>query len=176
MADLKEMTLGRRIQALRKQQGLTQDALGELMGVSAQAVSKWENDQSCPDIMTLPQLARVLEVSVDLLLTGTERAAAPAAPAKRPEELIIRIAIEEDTGTRVCVNLPFIVFRHAAMHGMLSVTYNPTDGADEVDFNATAQRLKQLDFKTIAQMIESGVTGKILDLNEDGDRLTVWTE
>ncbi|MBP3636094.1 MAG: helix-turn-helix transcriptional regulator [Clostridia bacterium] len=42
------MSLGRRIQTLRKQQGLTQDALAEIMGISPQAVSKWENSQSCP--------------------------------------------------------------------------------------------------------------------------------
>ncbi len=43
-------TLGRRIAAHRRELGLTQDALAERLGVTAQAVSKWENDQSCPDI------------------------------------------------------------------------------------------------------------------------------
>ena len=52
MTDLHALSLGRRIQALRKEQGLTQDALAERMGVTPQAVSKWENDLSCPDPQT----------------------------------------------------------------------------------------------------------------------------
>ena len=63
-----EETLGKRIVAHRKRLGLTQDRLAELVGVTAQAVSKWENDQSCPDITMLPKLAEVFGVSTDELL------------------------------------------------------------------------------------------------------------
>ena len=52
----------------RKKLGLTQDKLAELLGVTAQAVSKWENDQSCPDITMLPQLADIFSISIDALL------------------------------------------------------------------------------------------------------------
>ena len=61
-------TLGKRIAALRKEKGLTQEQLAEKVGVSAQAVSKWENDVSCPDITLLPLLADLFDVSVDELL------------------------------------------------------------------------------------------------------------
>jgi len=61
-------TLGKRIAALRKSKGLTQEQLAEKVGVSAQAVSKWENDVSCPDITLLPLLADLFDVSVDELL------------------------------------------------------------------------------------------------------------
>ena len=67
-----EDTLGKRIVANRKRLGLTQDALAELLGVTAQAVSKWENDQSCPDIATLPRLAEIFGISTDELL-GMEK-------------------------------------------------------------------------------------------------------
>lgn len=63
-----EETLGKRICAKRKGLGLTQDALAEQLGVTAQAVSKWENDQSCPDITMLPKLAEVFGISTDALL------------------------------------------------------------------------------------------------------------
>lgn len=63
-----EETLGKRIAAHRKRLGLTQDALAEQLGVTAQAVSKWENDQSCPDITMLPKLAAIFSVSTDELL------------------------------------------------------------------------------------------------------------
>ena len=63
-----EDTLGKRIAANRKRLGLTQDALAEKLGVTAQAVSKWENDQSCPDITTLPRLAEIFGTTTDALL------------------------------------------------------------------------------------------------------------
>ena len=63
-----QMTLGRRIAMLRKNQGWTQEQLGEKVGVSAQAVSKWENDLACPDISTLPVLADLFGITTDELL------------------------------------------------------------------------------------------------------------
>lgn len=62
------MTLGKRIATLRKNQGWTQEQLGEKVGVSAQAVSKWENDLACPDITTLPLLADLFGITTDELL------------------------------------------------------------------------------------------------------------
>ena len=73
-------TLGKRIVANRKRLGLTQDQLAEKLGVTAQAVSKWENDQSCPDITMLPKLADLFGVSTDQLL-GRE----PEAPVHEAE-------------------------------------------------------------------------------------------
>ena len=63
-----EQTLGKRIMSHRKRLGLTQDQLAEKLGVTAQAVSKWENDQSCPDITMLPKLAAIFGITADALL------------------------------------------------------------------------------------------------------------
>lgn len=63
-----EATLGKRIAAFRKKMGLTQDQLAEKLGLTAQAVSKWENDLSCPDITVLPKLADIFSVTTDTLL------------------------------------------------------------------------------------------------------------
>ena len=63
-----EETLGKRIVQHRKDMGLTQDQLAERLGVTAQAVSKWENDQSCPDINMLPKLAELFGTTTDALL------------------------------------------------------------------------------------------------------------
>ena len=63
-----EQTLGKRIAEHRKRLGLTQDALAEKLGITAQAVSKWENDLSCPDITMLPRLAEIFGISTDALL------------------------------------------------------------------------------------------------------------
>ena len=66
-----EQTMGKRIMENRKRLGLTQDGLAEQLGVTAQAVSKWENDQSCPDITMLPKLAEIFGISTDELLGRT---------------------------------------------------------------------------------------------------------
>ena len=63
-----EQTLGKRISTLRKKMKLTQDQLAEKLGITPQAVSKWENDQSCPDITMLPRLAEIFGCSTDELL------------------------------------------------------------------------------------------------------------
>lgn len=63
-----EQTLGKRIAENRKHLKMTQDQLAEQLGVTAQAVSKWENDQSCPDITILPKLAEIFGCSTDALL------------------------------------------------------------------------------------------------------------
>ena len=72
-----ESTIGKRIVQHRKRLGLTQDALAEKLGVTAQAVSKWENDQSCPDITMLPRLAAIFGTTTDALL-GVEPTAKEA--------------------------------------------------------------------------------------------------
>ncbi|MGM9590082.1 MAG: helix-turn-helix domain-containing protein [Faecousia sp.] len=80
-----EETLGKRIAAHRKRLGLTQDGLAEQLGVTAQAVSKWENDQSCPDITMLPKLVKIFEITTDELL-GVERKPEPIPPVEPAPE------------------------------------------------------------------------------------------
>lgn len=66
--------VGRQIAALRKAKGITQSELGERIGVSFQAVSKWERGETLPDTAILPDLARILETTVDGILMGGEKA------------------------------------------------------------------------------------------------------
>ncbi len=62
------MTFGEKLNYLRKKAVLTQDEVAKQLGISPQAVSKWENDLSCPDIMLLPEIARLYGITVDALL------------------------------------------------------------------------------------------------------------
>ena len=64
----KYMNIGIVISEKRKVLGLTQQALAENLHVSFQAISKWENGTSCPDIELLPQIAAVLKTTIDSLL------------------------------------------------------------------------------------------------------------
>lgn len=73
------MTLGQNIQAARKAKGLSQETLAEKIGVSRQALGKWEKDTALPGLDNLQALAAELGTGVDALL-GTEPSA-PAAPA-----------------------------------------------------------------------------------------------
>ena len=58
------MTLGQRIQDLRKQKGLSQEALGEALSVSRQAVSKWEGDNGIPELDTLIAMSRLFGITL----------------------------------------------------------------------------------------------------------------
>ena len=73
------MTLGQNIQAARKAKGLSQETLAEKIGVSRQALGKWENDTALPGLDNLQALAAELGTGVDALLGA--QAESPAAPA-----------------------------------------------------------------------------------------------
>jgi transcriptional regulator with XRE-family HTH domain len=63
---------GKRLQTLRKQRGLTQEDMADRVGVSPQAVSKWENDQSYPDITLIPTVATILGTDINYLFGKKE--------------------------------------------------------------------------------------------------------
>lgn len=65
--------VGAQIAELRKNKGLTQSELGERVSVSFQAVSKWERGEALPDTAILPELAKVLETTIDFILMGGEK-------------------------------------------------------------------------------------------------------
>lgn len=79
------MTLGQRIQDLRKGMGLSQEALGEALGVSRQAVSKWEGDNGIPELDKLIAMSRLFGVTVGVLL-GVENPASPVQEEEKPDE------------------------------------------------------------------------------------------
>lgn len=87
------MELGNNIRSIRKQRGLRQEQLAEAMGVSVAAVSKWETNQSFPELTVLAELADFFEVSVDTLIGHSLK-------ADRMEEMIAQMekAVEERDG------------------------------------------------------------------------------
>ena len=58
------MTIGMQIAGFRKKYSMTQETLAQKLGVTNQAVSKWESDICCPDVMLLPKLAEIFEISL----------------------------------------------------------------------------------------------------------------
>ena len=75
---MQEQTLGRRIQEGRKAVGLSQESLGERLGVSRQAVSKWEADAAVPELENLIAMSRIFGVTIGALLGVEPEAAEPA--------------------------------------------------------------------------------------------------
>lgn len=79
------MNLADRIQTLRKAKGISQEELADRLGVSRQAVSKWESEQSSPDLERILSMSEYFEVTTDYLLKGIE---APPARGKAPDARI----------------------------------------------------------------------------------------
>lgn len=67
------MSVGERIAALRKGRDMSQGQLATLIGVTRQAISKWENDQTTPDTLNLIRLSEVFDSDIEYIATGVER-------------------------------------------------------------------------------------------------------
>jgi transcriptional regulator with XRE-family HTH domain len=168
-----ENTLGTRIATLRKEKGLTQEELAEKLGVSSQAVSKWENDLSCPDIMLLPQLSKIFDTTVDELLSGKKDEPAvrvvPKKERKNFDELMLRIKVDSDDGERVRVNIPLSIIK---------VTLECCSDPNIIGIGGNASSaLGNIDFAQIIKLAESGMIGKIVEVDSgDGDFVEVFVE
>lgn len=81
------MNIAANIARLRKERGMTQEALAEVIGVSAQTISKWENSATWPDVALLPVIADVFGVSIDALY-GREEARRSITPAESVDRVI----------------------------------------------------------------------------------------
>ena len=164
-----DMTIGKRIGLLRRQKGLTQEELANHMGVSPQAVSKWENDQTCPDISALPRLAELLDVTVDELLSGKEELPAvrvlPPAERKDPRDMLLRIIVDSAAGDRVRVNLPIALVEVAMEIGMEMPQVNGNEA------------LKGIDLKKVLEMVRLGCVGNLVEVDSaDGDKVRIFVE
>lgn len=163
-------SIGNRISKYRKAKGLTQEALANLIGVSAQAVSKWETDASCPDITVLPQLCKILGITTDELLTGNSNEVKFVTPAERKpiEELVLRVKVLSAEGDKVRINLPMSLVKLAMEIGVDVV---PNVGGDN------AQMLKSIDMEKVVKMVEQGLVGKLVEIESaNGDLVEVVVE
>ena len=163
-----ENTIGKRIAALRREKGFKQEELAQALGVSSQAVSKWENDQSCPDISLLPNLAKLLGVSVDTLLTGEEEKPVavlkPISQRKDLTDMTLRIVVDSADGERVRVNIPMALVQVAIDTGMNMSTVSGS-GA-----------MKSIDWMQILNLVQSGVVGNLVEIEDGNDIVRIFAE
>ncbi|MFA5481119.1 MAG: helix-turn-helix transcriptional regulator [Bacilli bacterium] len=164
-----EESFGQRIARLRKGRGLTQEELGDKVGVTSQAVSKWETDISAPDVMILVKLADILGVSVDSLL-GSEHSKettllVPVEERKDINRMTFKITIDSSDGDKVRINLP-----------MSLVKLLVEDGSPLPEINGK-DTLKNVQWNQIFTLIEQGVIGKLVEIeSSDGDIVNIAVE
>ena len=163
-------TIGRRIARFRKAKNMTQEELANQLGISSQAVSKWENDASCPDITLLPQLCRVLGVTTDDLLTGKNNEVRMVTTEERKpfDQLTMRIWVNSSAGDKVRVNLPMTMVKVCMEIG---VDILPNVSGDQ------AEMFRNLDTAKLVQMVELGMIGKLVEVESScGDTVEIVVE
>ena len=161
-----EMTLGRRIAELRRKCNLTQEDLANLLSITPQAVSKWENDVACPDITLLPELAKILNISIDELLSGKkEEMPVFVDEVIDTKDLILKILVEDNKGDKVKINIPFTLIELALETG------------NELPMINGNSHVSSIDFKKIVEMVKQGVIGNLLDIEtNDGTLVKIFVE
>ena len=168
-----DMTIGKRIALLRKEKGMTQEDLANAMGVSPQAVSKWENDQTCPDISALPKLSKLLGVTVDELLEGKQELPAvrvlPPEERKDPKDMLLRITVDSADGDRVRVNLPMALVEIGLEIGMEMPQINGNEALKGVDLKKVLEK--------VLEMVRLGCVGNLVEVDSaDGDKVRIFVE
>ena len=164
-----ELTLGKRIAALRKQKDLRQDDIAQLLDVSPQAVSKWENDQTCPDIGLLPKLAQILGVTTDELLSGKQELqqvrVLPPEERKDIKDMLLRIIVDSSDGDKVRINLPMALVQVAL------------DMGTEMPQISGKEALKNIDLNQIMELVRQGAIGNLVEVESaDGDTVRIFVE
>ena len=126
--------------------------------------------QTCPDISLLPELARILGVTVDELLTGKPETLPTVRIAKPDEEknfddLILRIIVDSADGDKIRVNLPVPLIQAAIELGIA----HPKLGGSEA--------LKNIDIGRIVELVRRGARGNLVEVEEPGgDRVLITVE
>ncbi|MGI6714516.1 MAG: helix-turn-helix domain-containing protein [Bacilli bacterium] len=164
-----EESFGARIQRLRKDKALTQSDIGEKLGVTSQAVSKWENNQATPDIDILVKLSEIYEVSLDELLgKETVKTKLVEKPTKKDfDKMIFKIIITAANGDKVNVNLPMALLR---------VFVNKETGAINL-MTGDNKSLEGIDFRQLLALVEQGVIGELVTIDSaDGDQVRIVVE
>ncbi len=158
-------TFGQRFTRLRKRRGLTQEEIAGKINISAQAVSKWENDISMPDILILGDLADILKVTIDELLGRSEAKSIQVIENKQDiNKYALKIKVIEGKD-KVNINLPIPLLKFCIDAGM---------SLPQVSGNKS---LASIDFTQIYQMIEQGIIGELLRVEEeDGAEVVICVE
>ena len=169
---MENTTLGKKIAELRRGKGMKQDELAEALGVSPQAVSKWENDVSCPDITLLPEIGKLFDVSIDELLTGKkpdEVKLLPVDKRKKLDDLMLRVHVQSGNGDKVKINLPMPLVKLGLEIGFSIPQVNGNNVLKNID-------LPKL-LNDVVELAEKGLIGRLVEVDSaDGDHVEIVVE
>lgn len=163
-----EKSFGQRFCELRRTKTLTQEQVAERLSVSPQAVSKWENDISMPDVSLLSAIAKMFGTTIDSLLGEEDKPEATYTPPENRKEInsmLLKVVVNSKQGDKVKVNLPMsIIVACVASDGtFLFAEGNPS--------------LKGIDFKKIIELVEQGALGKLVEVESaGGDIVEIYVE
>ena len=158
-------TFGQRFQRLRKEKGLTQEDIASKINITPQSISKWENDLSAPDISLLPELADILEVSLEELLTGKKRET-KVLESFDYTKAILKILVNSQEGDEVTINFPVILGEALAK---MMIASNIGDKDSDI--------LKSIDFEQIFDLVKKGIIGEIINIKDaNGDTVIIRVE
>ena len=145
---------GQRFQRLRKEKNLTQEDIASKINITPQSISKWENDLSAPDISILPELAKILEVSLD--------------EDYDYNKALLKILVNSAEGDEVTVNFPVA----------LGVTLVKALTASNISGdNDTKDLLKNIDFDQVFELVKKGIIGEIVNVKSaEGDVVIIRVE
>lgn len=160
-------TIGDKINEFRKLKNMTQDELAEQMGVSPQAVSKWEKDLSIPDLPILIELADFFHITLDDLVRekDTTVTLVPKECRKDINRMFLKVNVLSTDGDKVKVNLPLAFVKLVADSNIALPEFKGSDALKDIDLNA------------VISIIESGIIGKIVEVeSKDGDTVEIMVE
>lgn len=161
------MTIGQTIKEKRTLKSLTQEALAEKLGVTGQAVSKWERDEAYPDITLLKPLAKELGISVGVLLGEEPETKLVSTDSVDMDKMLLRVVVDSKDGDKVRVNLPVAIIKIVMENETLMDSLTKGNG----------NVLKQIDLQQVFTLISLGVMGKLVEVvSADGDNVSIWVE
>ena len=160
-------TLGAKIARLRKEKGYTQEEFSQLLDVTAQAVSKWENDISCPDIMLLPKISQLLGISIDEMLgNSVEKKHSPKTDEPKIDTSKLNLKINIYAPNKKPINVAF------PMAMVKKFTKLGTKISSIVDVNSPVIDGDKID--SIFELINDGATVEILNItDENGQNIVI---
>ena len=155
-------TFGMRLGRIRTEDNYTQETIANKLNVTAQAVSKWENDITSPDIDTLIKLADIFNITIDELVGRASNAI--ATTKKDINKMILKIIVDSNENDKVRVNLPMGIVKILVESGSVTSVVNN-------------KSLNDIDFKQIISLVEQGIIGEIVSVDSsEGDHVRIIVE
>ncbi|MBR6052046.1 MAG: helix-turn-helix domain-containing protein [Clostridia bacterium] len=160
-------TFGQRFGRFRRAKGLTQEDVAEKLNISPQAVSKWENDLTSPDISVLAEISEMFGVTLDELL-GKEVAkpveVLPPEERRDINKMMLKMTVDSE-GDKMRINLPMALVKVFLNSGAEMPRVNGKDISKDVDF------------EQVVSLAEQGVIGEIMSIDTaEGDRVRIVVE